>query len=126
MRKAILFLILILSASSLFAEERTQLFKRETFTYYLSLEKVVDNNNETYFFIMTLEPEETRDNYTACYLYLWGNSEDAAKTIISCLSEEKEYYNYLINELELEISKKDIKFSKDKLLHCYYFSLDIE
>jgi hypothetical protein len=90
-----------------------------------NLEKVIDDNKETYFYIMTLEPEETRNNYTACYIYLWGDSEEAAKAIVAGLTETDKYYDYII-DLDLEVSKKTINFSDDSLVYCYYFAIEIE
>lgn len=125
MKKLFLIFLLTLVSFGLFAEERTPLFKREKLEHYISLEKVIDDDNNTYFYIMTLEPEETRDNYTACYVYLWGNSEESAKVLISGLTEEENYYDYLVYDIGLEVSRKDINFSDDKLVHCYYFSVEI-
>jgi hypothetical protein len=125
-KRFLILICLLLAGNLLSAEERTLLFKRDMNFHYISLEKVVDDNNETWFFIATLEPEVIRDNYTACYLYLWGDSEQRAKFIVSGLTEAENYYNYLTDDLELEIKKKDISFSDSQLVHCYYFAIEVE
>lgn len=125
MKRFIVLICLLFVCHLLFAEERTQLFKRDNLEHLISLEKVIDDNKETYFYIMTLEPEETRNNYTACYLYLWGDSEETAKTIVAGLTETDKYYDYII-DLDLEVSKKTINFLNDSLVYCYYFAIKIE
>ena len=125
MKRFLILICLLLACNLLFAEERTQLFKRDNLEHLISLEKVIDDNKETYFYIMTLEPEETRNNYTACYIYLWGDSEEAAKAIVAGLTETDKYYDYII-DLDLEVSKKTINFSDDSLVYCYYFAIEIE
>ena len=125
MKKSIILICLLLACNLLFAEERTQLFKRNNLEHLISLEKVIDDNKETYFYIMTLEPEETRNNYTACYIYLWGDSEEVARAIVAGLTETDKYYDYII-DLDLEVSKKTINFSDDSLVYCYYFAIEIE
>jgi hypothetical protein len=125
MKRFLILICLLLACNLLFAEERTQLFKRDNLEHLISLEKVIDDNKETYFYIMTLEPEETRNNYTACYIYLWGDSEEAAKAIVAGLTETDKYYDYII-DLDLEVSKKTINFSDNSLVYCYYFAIEIE
>ena len=125
MKRFIVLTCLLLACNLLFAEERTQLFKRNNLEHLISLEKVIDDNKETYFYIMTLEPEETRNNYTACYIYLWGDSEEVARAIVAGLTETDKYYDYII-DLDLEVSKKTINFSDDSLVYCYYFAIEIE
>jgi hypothetical protein len=125
MKRFLILICLLFACNLLFAEERTQLFKRDNLEHLISLEKVIDDNKETYFYIMTLEPEETRNNYTACYIYLWGDSEEAAKAIVAGLTETDKYYDYII-DLDLEVSKKTINFSDDSLVYCYYFAIEIE
>lgn len=125
MKRFIVLICLLFACNLLSAEERTQLFKRDNLEHLISLEKVIDDNKETYFYIMTFEPEETKDNYTACYLYLWGDSEDTAKAIVAGLTETDKYYDYII-DLDLEVSKKTINFLDDSLVYCYYFAVTIE
>lgn len=125
MKRLTILICLLLAGNLLIAEERTTLFNRTNQKHTLLLEKVIDDDNETYFYIMTLEQKETEKNYIACYLYLWGNAEETAKILIAELTEVNNYYDY-ITELELEASKEDVNFLDDQLVYCYYFSIEIE
>lgn len=122
MKRTIIFLILILSVSGLFAEV---LFNRKLENKEFKIEKISD-----YYLLTTLEDTKIKGNYISCVVRLFNCDKYDIAELISALSEEESYYEAfkLTDENSSNIKKtgEDVDFRGDKLIEYYFYDFYVE
>ena len=127
MRKAILFLIFILSASGLFAKPKV-IFTKRTSVSFMELNQ--DKSIEGAEFCLYIEDYTTRDEVDVCYIIC--DNEDKIKKFLQYLLNHNIgglytptifAYEFIHEELTKSSEKVDIDSKHNLILNKYYFDL---